>query len=122
MLKKIFIVDDADFIVDMLSLILQDAGHEVVGTAFNGAQALDSIRDLPSASTPDIVTVDFNMPKLSGLETIEGIRSLAPNAKFVMISSHATRTVATMAKDAGVDAFIVKPFDPQRVLKTIANL
>jgi len=120
--KKIFIVDDADFIVDMLCLILRNAGHVVVGAALNGAQALDSIRELPSASIPDIVTVDFHMPKLGGMETIEKIRSLIPDVKIVLISSHATKEVATRAKDARVDAFIVKPFDPQTVLDTIANL
>ena len=120
--KKIFIVDDADFIVDMLRLILEDAGHVIVGVAFNGEHALELVRNLPPSSMPDIVTVDFYMPKLGGMETIEEIRSLAPGAKFVLISSHATRAVVQMAKKAGVYAFIVKPFDPQTVLDAIANL
>ena len=120
--KKIFIVDDADFIVDMLHMIVEDAGHQVVGTAFDGGQALDSIQKLPPTALPDIVTVDFHMPKMDGLETIEKIRSLIPGVKILLISSHATRPVVMKAKDAEVDVFIVKPFEPQVVLDAIENL
>jgi two-component system chemotaxis response regulator CheY len=120
--KKIFIVDDADFMVDMLSLILKNADYSVVGTAFNGIQAMDMIRNLPPDSMPDIVTVDFHMPKMGGIETIEEIRSVVPQMKFVLITSHATKEIAAMAKSVGVNAFIVKPFEPQRVLDTIARL
>jgi two-component system chemotaxis response regulator CheY len=120
--KKIFIVDDADFIVDMLSMIMRSAGHKVVGTAFDGVQALESLKNLPPDLAPDVVTVDFYMPKLDGMETIRKIRLLAPSAKILLISAHATRPLALEAKKIGVDAFIVKPFEPQTVLDTIDKL
>ncbi|MDR1979031.1 MAG: response regulator [Synergistaceae bacterium] len=120
--KKIFIVDDADFIVDMLRLIVQDAGYEVVGTALDGMRAVDLIGKLNDASVPDIVTVDFHMPKMDGMETIRKIRSLIPGVKIVLVSSHATLPVVMQAKDAGVDAFIAKPFEPQTVLDAIGRL
>jgi two-component system chemotaxis response regulator CheY len=120
--KKIFIVDDADFIVDMLRLIVQGAGYEVVGTALDGVRALDSIGKLDNDSAPDIVTVDFHMPKMDGIETICKIRALVPGVKIVLVSSHATFPVVMQAKDAGVDAFIAKPFEPQTVLDAIQKL
>ena len=120
--KKIFIVDDADFMVDMLKLIVQGAGYEVVGTALDGVQALDSIEKLDKASVPDIVTIDFYMPKMDGIETIRKIRALVPKVKVVLVSAHATLPVVMQAKDAGVDAFIAKPFEPRTVLDAIHKL
>jgi YesN/AraC family two-component response regulator len=120
--KKIFIVDDADFMVDMLRLIAQGAGYEVVGTAFDGVRAVDSIAKLDAASVPDIVTVDFHMPKIDGMETIRRIRTLVPDVKIVLVSSHATFPVVMQAKDVGVDAFVAKPFEPRTVLDAIGKL
>jgi two-component system chemotaxis response regulator CheY len=120
--KKIFIVDDADFIVDMLKLIVQDAGYEVVGTALDGVRALDSIGKLDKASVPDVVTVDLHMPKMDGMETIGKIRALVPEVKIILVSSHATFPVVMQAKSAGVDAFIAKPFEPRTVVDTIQKL
>jgi len=119
--KKIFIIDDADFMVDMLRMIMRDAGYEVVGFAFNGEQAMESIRALPSSAMPDVVTLDFHMPKMDGMETANHIRALVPGIKIVLISSNATLPVVKMAINAKVDAFIVKPFEPQAVLDVIAK-
>ncbi|MDR2522705.1 MAG: response regulator [Synergistaceae bacterium] len=122
MAKKIFIVDDADFMVEMLRVILREAGHTVVGIALNGEKALDAIRALPSASFPDIVTVDFHMPKMDGMATVSALRSLVPSVKVVLVSAHATLPLVMKAKEAGVDAFISKPFEPQTVLEAISKL
>ena len=122
MSKRIFIVDDADFIVDMLCLIMREAGYEVVGAAFNGEQAMGAIKKLPSQALPDIITLDLHMPKIDGMETVNRIRALIPDVKIVLISSDATMRVVMRARDAGIDAFIAKPFEPQTVLDTIAKL
>jgi len=120
--KKIFIIDDADFMVDMLRVIMRDAGYCVVGSAFNGEQAMDLMRALSSSDLPDVVTVDFHMPKMDGMETVSRIRALVPGVKVVLISSDSTLSVVKRAKDAGVDAFIAKPFEPRTVLDAIAKL
>ena len=119
--KKIFIIDDADFMVDMLRMIMRDAGYKVVGVAYNGEQAMESMRALPLSDLPDIVTLDFHMPKMDGMEAVDRIRALAPGVKIVLISSNATMPVVMKAKDTGVDAFIAKPFDPRTVLDAIAK-
>ena len=121
MSKKIFIIDDADFMVDMLRVIIRDAGYEVVGVAFNGEQAVKSMKSLPSSALPDIVTLDFHMPKMDGMEAVDCIRALVPGVKIVLISSNSTLPVVMRAKDAGVDAFIAKPFELQTVLDAIAK-
>ena len=121
MSKKIFIIDDADFMVDMIRVIVRDGGYEVVGTAFNGGQAMDTIRALPPSGLPDIVTVDFHMPKMDGMEFINRIRALIPGVKVIMISSDATMPVVMKAKNTGIDAFIAKPFEPRTVLDALAK-
>ena len=121
MSKKIFIIDDADFMVDMLRVIVCDGGHKVVGTAFNGEQAMEMIKVLPSSALPDIVTVDFHMPKIDGMETADRIRAFIPGVKIILISSDATISVVMKAKKASIDAFIAKPFNPQIVLDAIAK-
>jgi two-component system chemotaxis response regulator CheY len=123
--KKIFIVDDADFMVDMLRLLMSDAGYEVVGSASDGLRALESLAQLEKtekASLPDVVTLDVNMPKIDGLELIHKIRALIPDVKIVLITSHATLPVVLKARESGTDAFIAKPFNPQTVLDTIGGL
>lgn len=119
--KKIFIIDDADFMVNMLSVIMRDAGYEVVGEALNGELAIESIKSLPASGLPDIVTLDFHMPKMDGMGAVRHIRALVPGVKIIVISSDSTLPVVMKAKNAGVDAFIAKPFEPRTVLDAIAK-
>ena len=120
--KKVFIIDDADFMVDMLRMIVRDAGHEVVGTALSGIKALDAIKNLSADLLPDVVTVDFHMPKMDGMETIREVRSLIPGVKIILISAHATLPVVMKAREAAVDAFITKPFTPELFRETLDKL
>lgn len=121
MSRRIFVIDDADFIIDMLRIILQDAGHRIVGTASSGPEALDVIGKLSAASVPEIVTVDFHMPRMDGMETIRRLRSLVPGIKILLVSAHATLPIVMRAKEIGVDAFIAKPFEPRTVLDVISK-
>ena len=122
MSKKVFIIDDADFIVDMLRVIVREAGYEVVGVAFNGEQALESMKALSPSALPEIITLDVHMPKMDGVEVVDRIHALIPGAKIILISSDATLPVVMRAKNARVDAFIAKPFEPQTVLDAMAKL
>jgi YesN/AraC family two-component response regulator len=120
--KKIFIVDDTDFMVEMLGVMMRDAGHTVVGTALSGTRAVEIIGGLGKDLAPDVLAVDFHMPEMDGMETIRRIRSLVPGIKVVLISSHATFSVVMQARETGVDAFVVKPFEPQTLLEAIEKI
>lgn len=108
--------------VDMLRVIFAEAGHRVVGTAVNGPEALESIGKLPAVAVPEIVTVDFHMPRMDGMETVRRIRNLVPDVKILLVSAHATLPTVMKAKEVGVDAFIAKPFEPQTILDAIEKL
>lgn len=114
---SVFIIDDAEFMVDMLRLILVEGGHVVVGSATDGIQGLEDLRRIASRSQAvDVVIVDLHMPKLGGFEAIAQIREIYPRARVLLVTADATLSVALRAKEIGVDGFIVKPFEPETVL------
>lgn len=123
MSRSVFIIDDADFMVDMLRLVLVEGGYTVVGSATDSLQGLEQLRDsVAKSQRVDIVVVDLHMPKLDGFETICEIRAILPKAKVLLVSANATLPVALKAKELGVDGFIVKPFEPETVLETLRKI
>lgn len=120
MSRNVFIMDDADFMVDMLRLVLAEGGYTVVGAATDSLQGLEQLRDAAETSqVVDIVVVDLHMPRLDGFEAIREIRTILPDAKVFLVSADSTLSVALKAKELGVDGFIVKPFEPKTVLATL---
>jgi len=107
---KVLIVDDSVFmrtvIRDMLST---DRSIEIVGTATNGIDALEKIRDL----TPDLVTLDIEMPKMNGIEVLKELQPHKTRPKILVLSSLTSRD-AEMTHEAirlGADDFMLKPKD-----------
>ena len=113
---RILIVDDALFMRNMLRGIFMGAGHEVVGEAANGEEAVERYRTL----RPDLVTMDIVMPQRSGIEALKDILSFHPQAQVVMCSALGQETLMAEAVEAGARDFIVKPFKAERVLE-VAN-
>lgn len=114
-MARILIVDDAKFMRMTLTNILKKAGHEVIGEAENGKDAVRLYRSLK----PDLVTMDITMPEMSGLKAVEMIRSDFSDAKIIMCSAMGQQKMVVEAIETGAKDFIVKPFDENRVLETI---
>jgi two-component system chemotaxis response regulator CheY len=114
-LSKILIVDDAAFMRFMLKEILIKAGHEVIGEAENGLVAIEMYNSL----FPDVVTMDITMPDMEGTEALKKIRSQHPSAKIIMCSAVGKQHIVVQAILAGAKDFIVKPFQPDRVIEAI---
>jgi two-component system chemotaxis response regulator CheY len=114
-MAKILVVDDAAFMRMMLGDILRKAGHEVVGEAENGAVAVDKYAKLQ----PDLVTMDITMPEMEGIEALAHIRRSDPKAKVIMCSAMGQQMMVVNAIQAGAKDFIVKPFQPERVLESV---
>lgn len=98
-----------------LSNILQKGGHELVGEAENGQQAVEMFE----GEQPELVTMDITMPELNGLDALKKILSNNPKAKIVMCSAMGQQKMVVEAIEAGAKDFIVKPFDESRVLEAI---
>ncbi len=117
-MAKILICDDSAFMRMMLKKLLIDNGHEVIGEAGDGMQAVQLFRQLK----PDLTTMDITMPKLDGVEATRLIHDEDPLARIIMVTAIGQRAVMTEALQAGASDFLVKPFDPVKVLSTIQKL
>lgn len=114
-MAKILVVDDASFMRMMLKDILTKGGHEVVGEATNGAEALEMCKEL----SPDVVTMDITMPEVDGIQGLKSIRAFDNNAKVVMCSAMGQQAMVIEAIQNGASDFIVKPFNADRVLEAV---
>ncbi len=114
MATKIMIVDDAAFMRITLKSILQKAGYEVE-EAVDGQDAVDKYRKIK----PDAVTMDITMPNKDGLEAATEIRSQNPDAVIIMCTALGQENLIRKAVQIGVKDFIVKPFDPERVISAV---
>lgn len=117
-MAKVLIVDDAAFMRMMLRNILTSNGFEVVGEADNGAKAVQQYRELQ----PNIVTMDITMPDMDGISAVQQIKSVDPKAKIIMCSAMGQQAMVLDAVKAGASDFIVKPFQPERVLEAIGRV
>ncbi|HHY06626.1 MAG TPA: response regulator [Clostridia bacterium] len=115
MSQSILIVDDAAFMRMMLKEILAKNGYEVAGEAEDGISAVTKYRALK----PDLVTMDITMPKMDGITAVKEIKKIDKNARIVMCSAMGQQAMVIDAIQAGARDFIVKPFQPVRVLEAV---
>lgn len=111
------IVDDATVMRIRLRDILE-ARYKIVAEASNGQEALD----LYEQYHPDFVTLDITMPQMNGIEALQMIVTLHPEAKVVIVSAVGQKKMVFEAIAKGARDFIIKPFDPNRVLVAIDRL
>jgi two-component system chemotaxis response regulator CheY len=102
----------------MISDILSQAGFEVVGEADSGVQAVAKYRQLK----PDLVTMDIVMPDMGGIEAVREICKSDPEAKILMCSAMGQQALVVEAIQAGAKDFVVKPFQPSRVLEAVQRV
>lgn len=109
-MKKILVVDDSKTIRKMVMHALKDKGYEFV-EAVDGKEALE----MYEANEFHLIISDINMPRMSGLELAEQIRSLGSRSDIpiLILSTESGAEMKTKGKEIGVSAWIVKPFkDP----------
>ncbi|HPM02373.1 MAG TPA: response regulator [Candidatus Cloacimonadota bacterium] len=117
-MARILIVDDSIIMRRNLRVLLTKLGHEVVGEASNGHEALKKYQE----HEPDIVTMDISMPELSGIEATERIINQFPDATIVIVSALKQKKDVVQAINAGAKYFIVKPFEDIKVKEVIDNI
>ena len=115
MSHKILVVDDAAFMRMMIKDILVKNGYDVVGEGADGHQAIELYKE----TNPDLVTMDITMPEMDGITALKVIRKINPNAKVIMCSAMGQQAMVIEAIQAGAKDFIVKPFEPTRIIQTV---
>jgi AmiR/NasT family two-component response regulator len=101
--KRILIAEDETLIRMDLAEMLRENGYEVVGEATNGEEAIALANELK----PDLAILDVKMPKLDGITAAETIVKFAP---VLMLTAFSQKDLVERALDAGVMAYVVKPF------------
>jgi len=114
----VLVCDDAIFMRTMIRDILSQAGFEIVGEAESGLQAVEKFRQLK----PDLVTMDIVMPDMGGIEAVREICKSDPDAKILMCSAMGQQALVVEAIQAGAKDFVVKPFQPSRVLEAVQRV
>lgn len=116
-MAQILIVDDNLMIRTLLREILEGGGHEVVGEADNGLEAPALARDL----NPDLTTLDLVMPGRDGLTTLQHLQMIDPAMSVIVCSASLDQAKVVAALKLGAKAFIVKPFNREKVLDTVGD-
>jgi len=114
-MARILIVDDSTVMRKNLYSIFSKNGHEIVGEAVDGRQAIISYITLK----PDLVTMDITMPKLSGVDAVKEIIKKDSNAKIIMLSALNQKQMVFEALNNGAKHYIIKPIDSDNLLAVV---
>ena len=115
---KVLVVEDDELVREVAVEGLLEAGFEVVGEAASGLQAIEKYQALK----PDLVTMDIVMPDMGGIDAVREITKFDPNAKVLMCSAMGQQALVVEAIQAGAKDFVVKPFQPGRVLEAVQRV
>ncbi|MBP1996021.1 response regulator [Paenibacillus eucommiae] len=115
---KVLVVDDTAFMRMLMRAILEELGHQVVGEARNGIEAISMYQRI----RPELVTMDITMPELDGISAVKKIKSIDPSAKIIMCSAMGQREMVLEAVRSGASDFVVKPVHRDRLIEAIQRV
>ena len=116
-MARVLVVDDAVFMRKVVSDALTKGGHEIIGEASNGQEAVERFQELK----PEVMTLDITMPEKDGLAALKEIIAMDPQARVVMCSALGQESKVLEAIKAGAKDFVVKPFQVERVLDAVGK-
>lgn len=115
--QRVLVVDDERSIRELLTILLEQQGHEVTT-----ADSVGSAKERLTARPLDLVICDLKLPDGSGLEVLEQARRLQLEAKFIIITAHTTPQHALEALRAGAAEYLSKPFDIEDLKVIVSRL
>ncbi|MCX6051194.1 MAG: response regulator [Campylobacterales bacterium] len=114
---KILIVDDSLIIRKKIITIVEKLGHEVVGQAKTGQEAIDIYESVQ----PDLVTMDITMPDMDGITAVKHIMKIDTNAKIIMVTSHGQEDMVIDSIKAGAIGYMLKPITDEKLAEIIGE-
>ncbi|HWI03666.1 MAG TPA: response regulator [Acidimicrobiales bacterium] len=117
-MQSVLIIDDDEDIRELMTWRLHSAGYETIG-ASDGAAGLTAVLDAAAAGAPpDLILVDWMMPKLTGIEVCQALRGNPGTARIpiILVTAKAHEAEVERGFAAGVDDYILKPFSPRELL------
>lgn len=117
--RKILIVDDEPYLVMALKIRLENVGYDVI-TASDGVEGLDKAQ----GENPDLIILDVMMPKKSGYQVCQTLKSddQYKHIPIIMLTAKGQRSDKEWGEKAGADTYITKPFDDSELLLKIKEL
>jgi len=117
-MTSVLIVDDELFIVELYRDILQLRGYRILGTAFDGEEAVRKYNN--STDKPDVIIMDHRMPVMNGVEATKAIMRVNPSQKVIFVSADVL--IEKEARDAGAVEFLPKPFRMDDLIEKMERL
>lgn len=117
-MAKILVVDNASFMRNSLKYIVETAGHEVVGMAQDGSEAIKLYKELK----PDVTLMDVLMEGMDGIQALENIRKEDSKAKVIMVTALGQENMVERAKELGSVGYIRKPFKVAEIINEVERV
>lgn len=116
---RVVIADDHQVVLDgFIARLQMEAGIEVIGTASNGLEAINVVRELQ----PDVVLMDVSMPVMNGIEATSVIREENPNAKVLMLTMHDNREYIMKVMQVGAVGYMLKEISAEKMVQAIKTV
>ena len=117
-MAKVLVVDDALFVRAAVKKYVEKAGHEVVGEAGDGQEAIEVFEEVRA----DAVIMDVTMPRMSGLEALQALKKIEPSVKVIMCSAMGQQEAIATAIQYGATDFVIKPFTEEQIVAKIKQV
>lgn len=114
---RILLIDDSRTMRKIQRAVLERAGFTDIGEACNGREALRKAKEF----RPDLILVDWNMPKMNGLQFVKKYRRQDKTTPLIMVTTESERSRVIKAIKCGVNNYIVKPFMPDTLSQRIRD-
>jgi two-component system chemotaxis response regulator CheY len=115
---KILIADDSKTIRKIMRIQLEEMGHSVIAEANNGHEAIE----MYFQHSPDLITMDLQMPNMNGMEAVDKIKKVDKKVKIIMITAHGQKDLVLGSIKKGVNDYILKPITAEKLEESIKKL
>jgi len=121
-MKTVLVIDDDPDIRELIAWKLTQAGYTTLTAADGEAGLVAAVAADAAGRTPDLILVDWMMPKMSGIEVCRAVRGdpLIAFTPIILLTAHAEEAEVEQGFAAGVDDYIVKPFSPKELLGRVS--
>ncbi len=116
--KRLLIVDDEAYLIEILSTILDSIDKYIVDTADSGEKALEKIEN----EVYELVVTDYGMPKMNGLALTQRIHEISPDTRVIMMTSHDSNELQEALKNIGFDGYVAKPFSIEHIYSIVEDV
>ena len=118
---KIMVVDDEEDVRETFRLLLEEENYNVI-EAGDGEEAINVLRTGDNLTNCGLILCDIRMPKVNGIEYIDYLKEQAPGIPVVVITGYPDTEMAVGLLNKGVDGYLVKPVDSERLMKIVNKL